>query len=717
MSRLKLLVFIAVLGWAGSAMAANSGSSIALNFGASEPEGAEEATVTGAAGVAGTQNWNNLIGNEGFGGDDDIFLDVGGSPVESDVSVEWISNNTWSTDGRGNEDTNDAPEGNDRALMLGYLDTTDSSITEIKVEGIPGELAGGYDVFLYVQNGVLNRGGLYTVIDENGATEQTNVTVNPFNGAYTVGEEGNYLLFEGLSGTELTIEGMAQEGLVRGPINAVEICAAGACTALPNAVAGRGTIGNQIVQGSRENQVFGPAEDEGPGLAQEWFSEPNPGNKAALDDIFDNNEPVVPTFRGENGTWWTGNSTPIGDLVDYPTEIDPPLTDNYSVRLTGEILIEESGTFRFADGVDDFTYLAIDADKSGVAGDVPEEVLIEDNTWTSVLRDANNGGEGLGEIDLDVAEGGEWIAIEFNAAEGGGGDSGVLYWDYKPGEGIGAGEGFPEFPEDPIFEDEAAALLVPESHLRSATRPLLSADINGSLPDSAGGWEFEINASDGTADAFVLENPDSNIFTTNLDVDGANFVISVEGDVSAGDSYQIIVADNITGTPSVFPPDWVFSSNGFITFGSGVAGDFNGNGMRDTDDIDILSAAVRNNETDSKFDLNGDGNVDAADRTEWVEVLTNTHFGDSNFDGEFSSSDFVTVFVPAKYETGQPAGWVEGDWNGDGEFTSSDFVAAFIGGGYESGPRPGGLQAVPEPSTLAMLLLGMVGLSGLVRRK
>ena len=151
--------------------------------------------------------------------------------------------------------------------------------------------------------------------------------------------------------------------------------------------------------------------------------------------------------------------------------------------------------------------------------------------------------------------------------------------------------------------------------------------------------------------------------------------------------------------------------------GAGVAGDFNANGARDPGDIDLLSAAIRNGEMGAEYDLNSDGNVDSGDRSEWIEVLTNTHFGDSNFDGEFSSSDFVSVFGAAKYETGIEAGWSEGDWNGDGTFDSSDFVAAFSGAGYEMGPREGGLQTVPEPSSLGLILLGVCGLSCVARRK
>ncbi|MCA9218455.1 MAG: hypothetical protein KDB27_35545 [Planctomycetales bacterium] len=138
----------------------------------------------------------------------------------------------------------------------------------------------------------------------------------------------------------------------------------------------------------------------------------------------------------------------------------------------------------------------------------------------------------------------------------------------------------------------------------------------------------------------------------------------------------------------------------------GVAGDFNGNGQRDPGDLDLLAAAMGG--TDAAFDLTGDGQVNIADREHWVVNLTNTYMGDSNFDGQFNSSDFVKVFGTAKYETGQPATWEEGDWNGDGLFSSSDFVTAFGGGGYEGGARAGGLMVVPEPSATVLALLGMI---------
>ena len=60
--------------------------------------------------------------------------------------------------------------------------------------------------------------------------------------------------------------------------------------------------------------------------------------------------------------------------------------------------------------------------------------------------------------------------------------------------------------------------------------------------------------------------------------------------------------------------------------------------------------------------------------------------GDSNLDGRFDSTDFVSVFQAAEYEDDEDnnSTWAEGDWNGDRDFTTADFVAAFQAGNYEA---------------------------------
>ena len=76
----------------------------------------------------------------------------------------------------------------------------------------------------------------------------------------------------------------------------------------------------------------------------------------------------------------------------------------------------------------------------------------------------------------------------------------------------------------------------------------------------------------------------------------------------------------------------------------------------------------------------------------------------------------MQVFAAGKYETGQTATWDEGDWSGDQVFDSGDFVAAFADGGYEAGPRPAAVRAIPEPNSLMLSLLSLVGLTLMTAR-
>ena len=149
-----------------------------------------------------------------------------------------------------------------------------------------------------------------------------------------------------------------------------------------------------------------------------------------------------------------------------------------------------------------------------------------------------------------------------------------------------------------------------------------------------------------------------------------------------------------------------------------VDGDFNMNGILDAEDIDLLSKEVVAGSNNPDFDLNGDDLVNGEDRTLWVEGpdFSNTYFGDANLDGEFNTSDLTAVFQIGEYEDGVPmnSGWASGDWNGDMDFDTGDMVAAFQAGGYEIGPRNAVAAAVPEPSTWALLLVGMLSI---IRRR
>ncbi|MCA9171118.1 MAG: spondin domain-containing protein [Planctomycetales bacterium] len=139
-----------------------------------------------------------------------------------------------------------------------------------------------------------------------------------------------------------------------------------------------------------------------------------------------------------------------------------------------------------------------------------------------------------------------------------------------------------------------------------------------------------------------------------------------------------------------------------------VAGDFSENGELDVDDIDALNAALRAGISETAFDLNLDGLVNADDRDFWVRDLRKTYYGDANLDGLFNTTDLITAFQAGTYEDSilLNATWQSGDWNGDGEFTSADLVTALADGGYDQEPRAAtAVHAVPEPKAIVLAII------------
>ena len=144
-----------------------------------------------------------------------------------------------------------------------------------------------------------------------------------------------------------------------------------------------------------------------------------------------------------------------------------------------------------------------------------------------------------------------------------------------------------------------------------------------------------------------------------------------------------------------------FQSAGACTIDNGFDYDFTGDGSVNVDDINSLLAQIGPG-NDLRFDVNADGSVTSADISDYLEGAFNSYVGDSNLDGEFNSSDFVTVFTAGQYEDDIPMNstWTEGDWNGDSEFSTTDLVFAFQERAFEQGPRPQQMAVVPEPSNL-----------------
>ena len=209
-----------------------------------------------------------------------------------------------------------------------------------------------------------------------------------------------------------------------------------------------------------------------------------------------------------------------------------------------------------------------------------------------------------------------------------------------------------------------------------------------------------------------LSDPDSEFFKDDIDPEEST------------DEQVLLKLDNPAGARSLSITfgmfdagnDWWWAIDNIIVRGAagqGLTGDYNENGELDAGDLDLQAAGIQAG--DLAFDLNGDGATDFNDRLAWVRDGKSTWIGDANLDGEFNSSDFVSVFTAGLFETGLAARWGEGDWNGDGVFSSGDFVAAFTDGGFELGPRVA--ANVPEPTGVAAVGLVGIGLLYHLRRR
>jgi hypothetical protein len=93
--------------------------------------------------------------------------------------------------------------------------------------------------------------------------------------------------------------------------------------------------------------------------------------------------------------------------------------------------------------------------------------------------------------------------------------------------------------------------------------------------------------------------------------------------------------------------------------------------------------------------------------------------GDSNLDWTVDILDAGNFLTFGKFDTGLPADWLEGDFNYDNVVDVLDAADFFATSLYDAGPYntpAGSVAAVPEPSTLGLVGIGVLGLMA-VRRK
>lgn len=176
--------------------------------------------ATAVAGVVPQANWNSFLGTTGTM---PLNLSTGAA---SGASITWAgSPNDWDI---GINETLSA----NHQMMLGYLDTNDTSVTTLTVSGLPAAFtSAGFNVYLYYDgdNGTQARAGRYAI---NGVSQwgqdaasttfggtfiQGQTLVDPAPGATGTALDnqaaalatvpvGNYMIFRGLTGGSFTLD-------------------------------------------------------------------------------------------------------------------------------------------------------------------------------------------------------------------------------------------------------------------------------------------------------------------------------------------------------------------------------------------------------------------------------------------------------------------------------------------------------------------------------
>ena len=316
----------------------------------------------------------------------------------------------------------------------------------------------------------------------------------------------------------------------------------------PTYIGGRGTIGVQAYEGARSNEMYGPEESGVSG----WTGRIVTFEESGL--TLDNHtiaEEALEDFDGitAGGAYTVvdmaggGGSFPTN--LPYPNDVANDSQDDFAVQVVSEVTIP-AGTWTIGFGSDDGGQLTIPGVEFLIASE-PNDSFDDDQ-----IRFEGNRGHGWTVGSFELAEPLE-TTITASFHERGGGDSFEIA----------------------IIEDEVIEGASPDTgwellgdgtlgwSVKTTAAPLLSADLSAAVA-SGRPLEFDVDGDTGMADQLVVDNPDPNVFTTMLDVDGVTFQIAATGAVASRDAFTIVDADQVLGTPIITSLDpaqtWVFDA-------------------------------------------------------------------------------------------------------------------------------------------------------------
>jgi hypothetical protein len=447
----------------------------------------------------------------------------------------------------------------------------------------------------------------------------------------------------------------------------------------------------------------GGSEDYAAGLAQVWSQTGNPGDRQQILVNQISDPTAIGPFRADSTSWWAGSNglvdgQSISGVPKYPAPIAGNIfatgnnanNDFYNVRLTGEILFEKDGNYRFRDGVNTYAYLALDTDGSGIAGDAADEVLIDDNEFTGINAAQNIAGQGSSpQVSVQIADAGEtgkWVPVEMVMATGAGSDQSVLYWDYNTTTKTPGGNlNFP-VPGAAVDLSTAPGLLVPDSHLRSKLEGTVETATLTATLDTNNQYLLQLSSDRLDNDRISVPNPNPAKIKTVLDVTGVTFVIQADGQLVPDDEWVLFDADEVVGLDTV---NFVFADPAQWDL-SGLTG---------------TSKRLRFGQAGPQLDCNQDGIVDIKDAnclcgTENFDLLLaeiGSLKGDLDGDGQIQFTDFVRL----AFAFGKPGSYTDGDIDCDGVVQFADFAFLAINFGKTAGAAA---AAVPEPAALCLLL-------------